>query len=110
MQSAETDLRVGGRFRVTMLETSGAREGERHEVGGVYREIVPAARLVFTWAWISTPERESLVTVTFRPAPGAEDSATILTLLHERLFDAAARDGHAHGWGEALQRLEGLFA
>ena len=33
------------------------------EVGGVYREVVPNQRLVFSWAWHSTPERESLVTV-----------------------------------------------
>ena len=30
---------------------------------GVYREVCPNEKLVFTWAWRSTPERESLVTV-----------------------------------------------
>ena len=25
--------------------------GEEHDVGGVYREIVPNEKLVFTWAW-----------------------------------------------------------
>ena len=33
------------------------------DVSGVYREVVPNERLVFSWAWHSTPERESLVTV-----------------------------------------------
>ena len=37
------------------------------EVCGVYREVVPNERLVFSWAWHSTPERESLVTVTLKP-------------------------------------------
>ena len=57
------DVRVGGRYRIVMH----APDGETHRVGGVYREIVPNSRLVYTWAWESTPERESLVTLEFRP-------------------------------------------
>ena len=53
------DLRVGGRYRISFDTT----DGEYHQVGGVYREVVPNERLVFSWAWHSTPERESLVTV-----------------------------------------------
>ena len=66
---AEIDLRVGGRFRVVMLEAN----GERHEVGGIYREIVPNRKLVFSWAWHSTPERESRVTVLIEPAGRGSD-------------------------------------
>ena len=39
------------------------QDGEYHEVTGVYREMVPNQRLAFSWAWHSTPERESQVTV-----------------------------------------------
>ena len=60
--SAENDARTGGRYRWVMH----APDGEHHEVGGVYREVVPNERLVFSWAWHSTPERESQVTVTFK--------------------------------------------
>ena len=60
---AEVDVRPGGRYRMS-FQTD---DGERHQVGGVYREVVPDSRLVFTWAWHSTPERESLVTVTIVP-------------------------------------------
>jgi uncharacterized protein YndB with AHSA1/START domain len=63
-------------------------------------------KLVFTWAWKGTPERESLVTVTFNP----DGTGTILTLLHERFFDAEARDRHQHGWAGALVKLEKMFA
>lgn len=100
--SADVDLRVGGRFRVVMI----AESGEVHRVGGVYREIVPNERLVFTWAWESTPERESLVTILLASA----GSGTDLTLVHEQLFDVAARDGHARGWAGALDRLERSLA
>ncbi len=98
---AEIDLRVGGRFRVVML----AADGERHEVGGVYREIVPDRKLVFSWAWHSTPERESRVTVLIEPAvDGCE-----LVLRHEQFTDEAAREGHAHGWTGSLVKLEALL-
>ena len=73
---------------------------------GVYREVVPNEKLVFTWAWKSTPERESLVTVTFKP----DGAGTLLTLLHEQFFDADARDRHQQGWAGAIDKLEKLFA
>ena len=46
---------------------STGESGEYSEVGGIYREVVPNEQLVFSWAWHSTPERESLVTVSIRP-------------------------------------------
>jgi len=99
---AETDPRIGGRFRVIMREDA----GEEHDVSGVYREIVPNEKLVFSWAWRSTPERESLVTVLLRP----DGDGTMLTLIHERFFDEAARDGHKDGWTGTLNKLERFFA
>ncbi|SCX44064.1 SRPBCC domain-containing protein [Variovorax sp. EL159] len=96
---AEVDLRVGGRFRVTMH----AADGETHDVSGTYLELVPHRKLVFSWAWRSTPERQSRVTVRIEPdAEGCE-----LVLMHEQFFDAAARDAHRHGWTGALVKLEG---
>ena len=98
---AEIDARVGGRFRVSF-----STNDEYYEVGGVYREVVPNRRLVFSWAWHSTPERESLVTVSLKP----DGDGTLLTLHHEQLFDQAARDGHERGWIGALDKLEGFIA
>jgi len=96
---AEVDLRVGGRFRVTMH----AADGETHDVSGTYLELVPNRKLVFSWAWRSTPERQSRVTVRIEPdAEGCE-----LVLMHEQFFDTAARDAHRHGWTGALVKLEG---
>ena len=81
-------------------------DGEYHQVGGVYREVVPNKRLVFSWAWYTTPERESLVSVTIK----AEGSHTLLTLQHEQLFDEATKTGHTRGWTGSLDKLEAMFA
>jgi uncharacterized protein YndB with AHSA1/START domain len=99
---AEMDVRVGGRFRVSFDTV----DGEHHEVGGVYREVAPNEKLVFSWAWHTTPERESLVTVLIRK----EGEGAMLTLTHEQFFDEAARDGHKRGWTGTLDKLEHYFA
>ena len=53
---AELDVRVGGKFWVGFR----TEDGNFHKVGGTYREVFPHERLQFSWAWHSTPERESL--------------------------------------------------
>ena len=98
----EIDVRVGGRYRIVMR----APDGEEHDVRGVYREVVPDRKLVYTWAWKTTPERESLVTMELRAA----GEGTELTLLHERFADVEARDRHNQGWTACIGRLERLLA
>ena len=98
---AETDLRVGGRFRVQFWAG-----GEQNSVSGIYREIVPNRKLSFSWAWQSTPERESLVTIELDPVT----EGTALTLTHEQFYDETARDNHSRGWNMSLDRLEALLA
>ncbi len=93
----ELELTVGGRYAFLMLSPS----GDRHCVMGEYREIVENERLVFSWAWESTPERVSQVTVTFR----ADGDATQLQLTHEQFVDEEARDRHQQGWTPAIDRL-----
>jgi uncharacterized protein YndB with AHSA1/START domain len=99
---AEMDVRVGGRYRISFKTD----DGEHYEVGGVYREVVAHSRLQFTWAWHSTPERESLVTVTM----SRDGDGTMLTLLHEQFFDDEAREGHERGWTGTLEKLAHYFA
>jgi uncharacterized protein YndB with AHSA1/START domain len=94
---AQADARVGGGFRIVML----GPHGEEHDVSGIYREVVPNEKLVFTRAWRSTPERESLVSVLIRPDGGG----SLLTLTHEQFFDEAARDRHAEGLAGCLDKL-----
>jgi uncharacterized protein YndB with AHSA1/START domain len=95
------DVTVGGRYAIQMIVPD-----DEHNVSGVYREIVPNRKLVFTWAWRSTPERESLVTVIFTP----DGDGTLMTLHHEQFVDEAARDSHEKGWSVIVERLDALFA
>ena len=100
---AELDVRVGGRFRIVF----GGPEGRAHECAGVYREVAPNRRLVFTWTWPnSTPERESQVTIVFK----AVDGGTELDFRHEQLFDEKVRDDHKRGWSGVLDKLEAYLA
>ena len=100
--NAELDVRVGGRYAIGFH----TNDGEEHNVGGVYREVVKNEKLQFTWAWRTMPERESLVTVLIKP----DGDGAILTLIHEQFFDEPARDRHQSGWTGALDKLEKLFA
>jgi uncharacterized protein YndB with AHSA1/START domain len=95
---AEMNVCPGGGYRLSFK----TEDGEYHEVSGVYREVVPDSRLVFTWAWHSTPERQSLVTV----ALARDGEGTLLTLEHAEFFDEEARDGHRRGWTGTLDKLD----
>src|SRR5882757_3776758 len=99
---AETDPRIGGRYRISFTGT----DGEYFQVGGIYRDLVPNALLVMSWAWHGPPERESLLTISLKP----DGTVTLLTPLHEQFFDKAARDGHEKGWTELLGQLERSLA
>lgn len=94
----EVDVRVGGQFYIKMK----SGEGEEHHVSGIYKEVIPNRKLVFTWTWKSTPERESLVTIELEPT----DDGTELTLRHEQFTDEETRDLHEDGWTGALGQLE----
>jgi uncharacterized protein YndB with AHSA1/START domain len=99
---AEGDARTGGHFRWVMR----APNGEDHDVSGVYREVIPNEKLVFTWAWKSTPERESLVTVDIKP----DGTGSLMTFTHEQFFDEDARDRHQKGWSAAIEKMEEYLA
>jgi uncharacterized protein YndB with AHSA1/START domain len=97
------ETRPGGRF---MVHARSPDTGEDHRVLGVVQEAVPNEKIVYTWAWQSTPERQSLVTVEFRPDGGG----TLLQLTHEQFFDEPARDRHNMGWTSALDKLDAYLA
>jgi uncharacterized protein YndB with AHSA1/START domain len=98
---ATADVRVGGTYRLRMLEPTGTA----HEQFGEYREIVPVSRLVFTWSCPEVGVRGSVVTLELEDR-GAE---TALTLTHELPDDREIRRSHEHGWAGCLANLDSFL-
>ena len=102
---AEVDLRVGGRYRIQLQ----APDGKISTVSGVYKEIRPPKRLVFTWSWEAgsgcgttvTTECETLVTVQFHD----RDQVTDMILTHEHFPTPDDRHAHHEGWAGCLDRF-----
>ncbi len=99
--SAQVEVRAGGRFSVTFR----TEDGDEHTSHGLYREVVPDEKLVFTWHLRETPELASLVTVLLKPVNGG----TELILIHEGFPDEEVRDSHREGWKRALDKVQGLI-
>ena len=99
---AHSDLRVGGKYSITMQVENGTLTAF-----GTYREVEVPTRLVYTWDW-DAPDHamgETIVTVEFNEL----GEGTEVVLRHDAVPSAEARDGHEAGWGSCLNRLEGLF-
>ena len=93
----EADVRPGGRFSVVFRLLN----GEEHNPTGVYQEVVPERKLVFTWELPGIREPESLVTFLLKPL----DGGTELTLTHGYLPDEETRESHEQGWSGLLDKL-----
>ncbi len=98
------DVRPGGAWRTTMRSP----EGKDHIVSGVYREILPPSRLVFTWGHETEGERghETVVTIELFEVPGG----TRLELSQEVFESVTSRAQHQHGWSSCLDSLEQALA
>jgi len=96
--SFEMDFRVGGAYRYCIRSPKGVDTWAH----GVYREIVPAKRLVFTFQWEAEPSPETIITVTF---DDEKNGKTRLTFRQEPFSSESMRDGHELGWGSVLDRL-----
>jgi len=95
---AETEVRVGGRFRVRFRML----DGSEHESRGEYLEV-SEERLVMSWRWSGNEDEdgESRVEIDLRPI----DTGTELTFTHRRLKNEASRLSHEQGWTGALAKL-----
>lgn len=100
----EVDLRVGGKYRIGLVST---QQGVTHEVSGIFQEVSPPERLVYTWTTKdpgSTGDN-SLVTVEFRE----KGSSTEVVLKHERLAGGQSRQSTYEGWLTVLDGLARLI-
>ncbi|MDF2721804.1 MAG: hypothetical protein K0Q59_1479 [Paenibacillus sp.] len=99
LESISFDVREGGRYRYTMvnLET-----GEEYHTGGVFLDVVPFERLVFTWGNPDAPIEDSPVVTLTLTAHGDRT---------EMIFHLRGCAGHPgdkyfyDGWSNALDDL-----
>ena len=93
----ELDERPGGKWRALMVGPDGAELWQH----GVYREIVPKKRIVYTFVWDREPDHEMLVTVDFE----AKGSKTEIAFKQTGFQSDGEREGHKGGWSESFDRL-----
>ena len=96
---AAIDFRIGGAYRGMIKSTD---HGENW-FGGVYREIVPDKRLVFTFTWDNhgpSAGVETLVTITFEE----RDGKTVQTFHQTPFISVERRDAHIGGWSGAFDK------
>ncbi|HEX2034423.1 MAG TPA: SRPBCC family protein [Chloroflexota bacterium] len=98
----EIDLRVGGRWRFVVRDPE---DGNDYGFTGVYREIVPPERLVYTEGFEGLPGHEALTTLTFAEQEGK--TALTIRLLYRSAEDrdTQLRLGMEPGMRETLDRL-----
>jgi uncharacterized protein YndB with AHSA1/START domain len=104
---AETDVRIGGRFRVRFRKL----DGTEHESAGEYLEIVEPKRLVMSWQWTTggVPEEAgevSRIEIDLKRI----DTGTEIIFTHARLRTQASRASHGQGWAGALDKLVRHFS
>ncbi|HKM67087.1 MAG TPA: SRPBCC domain-containing protein [Candidatus Acidoferrum sp.] len=97
------DLRVGGKYSVEMHH----KGGNIHRMWGMYEEVRPPEKIVFTWRWSEDESlADTLVTVRFTDLGGS----TEVSLTHERFHSVADRDKHNEGWIACLGQLGAYLA
>ena len=96
MMVCEIDLRPGGAWRYVVRDTETGREDG---FSGVYREIVPPERLVYTEGWEGMPGHDYLVTATLEEKNGR---TTLTSRLQYKSVED--RDGHLHSGMESGMR------
>lgn len=105
----EMDLRPGGAFRTVMR----APDGAEYPTNGVFLEIIPDRRIVFTDAfhagWVPNPEPFFTAIVDFQPLAGGK-TRLVARAVHwseDKCREHEAMGFH-HGWSESLDRLARL--
>ena len=108
--SAEIDLRAGGSSLITMQGPDGTTVPNR----GVYLEVVPGRRLVFTDAYTSAwlPSAKPFFTAVLSFDDEAGQTRYTARARHWSAEDCAANEqrGFHQGWGIATDQLAALAA
>jgi uncharacterized protein YndB with AHSA1/START domain len=105
------DIRTGGSY---LMEVHDSAKGEVYWGQGVYREVTPPEKIVFTWSWTSAkpdgpqlhPDNpETLVTVEFF----VRGDSTEVVLTHASFTTQKDYNDHNQGWNGCFDVLAKLL-
>jgi len=98
--SVSVDARVGGRYAYTMVNPA---DGQEYPTTGVYREVTPPERLVYTWGSPGDPDDEApVITVELSELPEGRTEMRF----HLVGIDGAPGDDNVYdGWDSAFDML-----
>jgi uncharacterized protein YndB with AHSA1/START domain len=102
----EAELRVGGRYRYVF-----GRPGEPvMAFSGLYKELVPGARIVYTQIFEPMPEAgEGVITAVFEPVEGGTRFTSRELYPSKDVLDGVIASGMERGMRETLEQLEALL-
>lgn len=86
---------VGESYRIDMIG-----ENDTYTHTGVFKEVVPNEKIVFTWN--SQAVEDTLVTITLKET----SEGTEVKLVHEFMPNEEQVKNHTQGWTVILERLE----
>jgi uncharacterized protein YndB with AHSA1/START domain len=102
----ELDLRPGGRYAIEIKLPDGMVYLGR----GVFREVKPPEKLVFTWAWKRAPEDKKQDPQTGDPLVTVEfierGASTEMVFKHAKLSSRESYESHKKGWEGCFEKLE----
>jgi uncharacterized protein YndB with AHSA1/START domain len=106
----ELNVTPGGRYGISVNNST---NGDRYIGSGVYREVKPPEKLVFTWAWTHKKADGSLVALHPESQVTVEfferGKSTEMVLRHEFLQTKKDRDEHDKGWTGCFDLLARLL-
>jgi uncharacterized protein YndB with AHSA1/START domain len=106
----ELDVRAGGHY---VMEVNDLATGDQYLGQGLFRQVTPPEKLVFTWAWRKRQRdgsevpfhAETLVTVEF----WERGSQTEVVLTHEFFKTAKEREETERGWEGCFDALASVL-
>ncbi|MCJ8297462.1 MAG: SRPBCC domain-containing protein [Pseudomonadales bacterium] len=91
----QLELKVGGSYSIENLFAN----GDKLIIFGVYEQIVPNKKLIYTWN-IADGKAERVTVLFAEHLQGTE-----LTVIHQRIGDVKSQQRHTLGWQGCLDKL-----
>ncbi len=99
------DVRPGGEWRFVQR----GKDGNEFAFSGVYKEVSPPGRLVYTFNFEPMPGHESVETITFEEKDGVTTFRDVILFQSPEDRDGMAQSGMKEGVGETMDRMDALL-